>query len=126
MQDDPVQREAREKARALVEAAKQSRQEAYDRASEQAVKELKGMLKDLAESNAKLLKSNKVLRQRLSELQRRGMLEGKGISSAKKTAWYKANKNFNEVVEKVDDLGGKLNKVADAGNKSFSSSTANS
>lgn len=112
MLDNPVQRDAREKARALIEAAKQSRSDAYERASQQAVKELKGMLKDLAVNKVKMLTSNKVLRQRLRDLQRRG------ISKAQKAEWFKANQNLNKMVENVDKLGDELNKVADVSNDS--------
>lgn len=112
MQDNPVQRDAREKARALIEAAKQSRRDAYDRATRQAVNELSGMLKDLAVNKAKMLKSNDVLRQRLRDLQRRG------LSKAQKKEWFKANQNLNKLVENVDKLGDELNKVADLGNDS--------
>jgi hypothetical protein len=112
MQANPVQRDAREKARALIEAAKQSRRDAYERATQQAVNELTGMLKDLAVNKAKMLTSNKVLRQRLRDLQRRG------ISKAQKAEWLKANQNLNKLVENVDKLGDELNKVADVSNDS--------
>jgi hypothetical protein len=112
MLDNPVQRDAREKARALIEASKQSRRDAYERATQQAVKELNGMLKDLIMNKGKMLTSNKVLRQRLRDLQRRG------IGKAQKAKWFKDNRNLNKLVENVDKLGDELNKVADLGNDS--------
>ncbi|NOR66073.1 MAG: hypothetical protein GQ528_01800 [Woeseiaceae bacterium] len=112
MLNNPVQRAARKKAHALIEAAKQNRSDAYKSASQQALKELKGMLTDLAQSNVKMLNSNKVLRKRLRDLQRRG------ISKAKRAKWLEANRNLNKLVEEVDDLGDKLNKVADVSNDS--------
>jgi hypothetical protein len=114
MQDNPVQRDAREKARALIEASKHSRRDAYERATQQAVKELSGMLKDLFVNKGKMLTSNKVLRQRLRDLQRRG------ISKGQKAEWFKANRNLNKVVDNVDKLGDELNKVADISNDSQS------
>ncbi len=112
MQNNPVQRDAREKARALIEAAKHSRRDAYERATQQAVKELSGMLKDLFVNKGKMLTSNKVLRQRLRDLQRRG------ISKGPRAELFKANRNLNKVVDNVDKLGDELNKVADLGNDS--------